>query len=72
MAEKCGLLKGAAHHACEREFLLANPLVCSLLKETPRLACEAEAKAFKTCELKQGSDFITCVKQATGASPVGH
>lgn len=72
MADKCGLLKGPAHHACDREFLLANPLNCSVLKEGQRPACDAETKAFKTCEPKQGMEFMSCVKQATGTSPVGH
>ena len=72
MAEKCGLLKGPAHHACDREFLLANPLVCTPLKAEQKPACEAELKAFKTCEPKPGMEFISCVKKTTGASPVGH
>ncbi len=72
MAEKCGLLKGPAHHVCDREFLLANPLVCTALKPEQKPACEAEIKAFKACEPRPGLEFITCVKQTTGASPVGH
>ena len=72
MMDKCGLLKGTAHHACDREFLLANPLNCSVLKEGQRTLCDAELKAFKTCEPKPGVEFMGCVKQSTGASPVGH
>lgn len=75
MAEKCGPIKGEAHFVCDREFLLANPLVCKSLvgndaKQSE--ACEAELKAFKTCEPKTGREFIKCVKQTTGQSPMGH
>jgi hypothetical protein len=72
MAEKCGAIKGPAHHTCDREFLLANPLSCKTLTGKAAAACEAEAKAFKTCEPKLGNDFIKCVKDNTGESPMGH
>jgi len=56
MAEKCGPLKGEAHFVCDREFLLG----------------EAEVKAFKTCEPKQSREFMKCVKETIGISPMGH
>jgi hypothetical protein len=58
MAEKCGALKGEAHHVCDREFLLANPLDCKAQSGKSAAACEAEVKAFKTCEPKAGVEFM--------------
>jgi hypothetical protein len=72
MAEKCGPLKGDAHFACDREFLMANPLDCSKLTSKAAEACNAEVKAFKTCEANQGREFMKCVKATTGESPMGH
>lgn len=72
MYAKCGPLKGAEHHACDREFLLANPLVCKPLSGKAAEVCEAEVKAFKTCEPKQGREFAMCVRDAVGSSPMGH
>ncbi len=72
MAEKCGPLKGDAHFACDREFLLANPLVCQSLSGKAAEACLAEVRAFKTCQPQHGRDFMKCVKDTTGESPMGH
>jgi hypothetical protein len=72
MAEKCGPLKGEAHFVCDREFLLANPLSCKPFTGKAGLECEAEVKAFKTCEPKQSREFMRCVKETTGVSPMGH
>lgn len=72
MAVKCGPLKGDAHFACDREFLLANPLVCTGLKDDAGIACKAEFNAFKTCESNAGREFMKCVAQTTGQNPVGH
>jgi hypothetical protein len=74
MAEKCGSIKGDAHFACDREFLLANLLVCKPLegKDKEFAACEAELKAFKTCEVQPGREFLKCVKETAGQSPMGH
>ncbi len=72
MAGKCGELAGEAHYACDREFLLANPLDCSKLQGEERKACEAEAAAFRTCGPKAGSQFIRCVRDEAKASPMGH
>lgn len=72
MYAKCGPLKGAEHHACDREFLLANPLVCKPLSGKAAEVCEAEVKAFKACEPKQGREFAMCVRNAVGSSPMGH
>ena len=72
MAEKCGPLKGDAHFACDREFLIANPLDCVKLVDKAADSCVAEAKAFKTCETNQGHDFMKCVASTTNESPMGH
>jgi hypothetical protein len=73
MAEKCGSLKGEAHFTCDREFLVANPLVCEQQGDArSQSACAAEVKAFKTCEPKLGVEFMKCVKATTGQSPMGH
>lgn len=72
MAEKCGPVKGEAHFVCDRDFLLANPLDCSKLTGKATEACNAELKAFKTCEANQGREFMTCVRTTTGESPMGH
>ncbi|MCA3053771.1 MAG: hypothetical protein ING54_12120 [Rhodocyclaceae bacterium] len=72
MAEKCGPLKGEVHFVCDREFLLANPLSCKLFTGKAGAECEAEVKAFKTCEPKQSREFMKCVRETTGISPMGH
>lgn len=72
MFEKCGPIKGEAHHACDREFLIANPLDCKTQTGKAKDMCDAEVKAFKTCEPKTGREFAKCVKEATGESPMGH
>ncbi len=73
MAEKCGSLKGEAHFACDREFLIANPLSCEKQSDSKVMsACYAEVKAFKSCEAKPGVEFMKCVKTTTGESPMGH
>ncbi|MCA2999854.1 MAG: hypothetical protein ING75_14755 [Rhodocyclaceae bacterium] len=72
MAEKCGPLKGEAHFVCDREFLLANTLSCKPFIGAASAECEAEVRAFKTCEPKQGREFMKCVKDTTGISPMGH
>jgi hypothetical protein len=70
--EKCGPLKGEAHFVCDREFLLANPLSCKPFTGKAGAECEAELKAFQTCEPKQSREFMKCVKETTGISPMGH
>jgi hypothetical protein len=72
MAEKCGPLKGDAHFACDREFLIANPLDCTKLEDKAAVSCTAETKAFKTCEANPGREFMKCVKTTTNESPMGH
>jgi len=72
MALKCGPLKGDAHFVCDREFLLANPLNCKPFAGKAAGECDAELKAFKTCEAKQSREFMRCVKDTTGVSPMGH
>ena len=72
MAEKCGPLKADAHFACDRKFLIANPLDCGTLSNKAAESCVAETKAFKTCEANQGRDFMKCVMNTTSESPMGH
>jgi hypothetical protein len=72
MAEKCGPLKGDAHFACDREFLLANPLGCNGLKDKAVEACNREVNAFKTCQPNVGREFMICVEKTGGQSPMGH
>lgn len=72
MAEKCGRLAGDAHFACDREFLIAHPLACTGLTNTVLEACTAEVNAFKTCQSNMGREFMRCVTQTTGQSPMGH
>ena len=72
MAAKCGAVKGDAHFACDREYLIANPLDCTKLAGVESAQCKAEVAAFKTCELDQGREFMKCVRGKTGESPMGH
>ncbi len=72
MAEKCGPLKGDSHFACDREFLIANPIDCAKLTNKAADSCVAENKAFKTCEANQGREFLKCVMTTTNESPMGH
>ena len=72
MFVKCGPLKGEEHHACDREFLLANPLKCGRLEAGETARCEKEVAAFKTCQPQPGREFMRCVRQSTGESPMGH
>jgi len=71
MAAACGPLQGEAHHACDRQHLLANPLVCSGLPAAEAARCEAEKAAFKSCEAKAGRAFIACVRDTIKESPMG-
>ncbi len=72
MAKKCGPIKGEVHFVCDREFLLANPISCKPLADKVLASCEAEQKAFKSCEPKMSRDFMKCVKETTSESPMGH
>jgi len=72
MYAKCGPIKGDAHFACDREFLLANPLDCKAVGFADAKACEAEVASFTTCEPEQGRAFMRCVRDKIGASPMGH
>lgn len=72
MALKCSVLKGDAHFACDREFLLANPLKCDALAGADADACRGEVAAFRSCEPNAGVEFMRCVRKATGESPMGH
>ncbi len=72
MAAQCGAVKGEAHFICDREYLLANPLDCSKLAATENASCKAEVAAFKTCDSNPGREFMKCVRDKTGESPMGH
>jgi hypothetical protein len=72
MFAQCGPLKGDAHFACDRTFLLAHPLDCSGFTGRDAAKCAAEGAAFKSCEAKPGRDFVACVIDATDESPMGH
>jgi hypothetical protein len=71
MAVQCGPLKGEAHHACDRDFLLANPLACTALPAAEQPRCQAELDAFKACESKAGRAFMACVRDMAKESPLG-
>lgn len=71
MAEQCGPLAGDAHFACDREFLLANPLSCQALSGEDPKRCAAETAAMKRCEPKAGREFLRCVRDEIKASPMG-
>lgn len=72
MFVQCGPLKDEAHFACDREFLLANPLQCGAFSGKAAESCRAENAAFKSCEPKPGRGFMQCVRMTTGESPMGH
>lgn len=72
MFAKCGPLKGDAHHACDRDFLIAHPLRCDGFAGDEAAKCAKEVAAFRTCEPQPGRDFMRCVRQSTGESPMGH
>ncbi|MBK8323236.1 MAG: hypothetical protein IPL06_10990 [Betaproteobacteria bacterium] len=72
MFAKCGPLKGDEHHACDRDYLLANPLKCDRQSGEEAAKCEKEVAAFKTCRPQPGREFMRCVRQSTGESPMGH
>jgi len=71
MYARCGPVKGEAHFACDREFLLANPLDCRAVG-TDTSACAAEGAAFKSCESNEGRAFMRCVRDLINANPQGH
>ena len=72
MFEKCGAIKGPAHHACDREFLLATPLDCKPFTGDAAKRCLAEGEAMQACKAKEGREFVGCVKEKGGESPMGH
>lgn len=73
MFAKCSAVPGEAHFACDREFLLSNPLQCKALALPADEArrCDAELAAFKTCEPRPGREFMRCVRDTTKESPNG-
>jgi hypothetical protein len=71
MFNKCSPIKGEAHFACDREFLLANPLDCGKLQGADAKACQAELAASKTCEPQAGRAYMVCVRDTIKADPEG-
>lgn len=71
MAAQCGPLTGDAHFACDREFLLSNPLNCQALGGDDPKRCAAETAAMKRCEPRAGREFLRCVRDEIKASPMG-
>ena len=69
MAGRCEPVKGDAHYACDREFMIANPLACSALEGADQAQCQAEGAALKSCEPKPGREFMRCVSNAIKTSP---
>ena len=69
MAAQCGPIKGDAHFACDREFLLANPLQCDALGDDDGKRCAAESAAFKACEPQPGREFMRCVRRSHEGEP---
>jgi len=69
MFEKCHAVRGEAHHECDREFILANPLDCSALAGNDAVACEREREAVRACSAESGRGFFRCVREALRADP---
>ena len=72
MYKQCGPLKGDEHFACDRSYLLANPLKCETFSGDEAARCTKEVAAFKACEANAGVGFMKCVRNTTGESPMGH
>jgi len=72
----CSKKEGVEKARCERHEKMAEK--CGPLKGEAHFVCdreflcEAEVKAFKTCEPKQSREFMKCVKETIGISPMGH
>lgn len=69
MAAKCGPIQGEAHFACDREFLIGNPLNCKALAGDDARQCGVDLDAVKACQPRQGQEFMRCVRDATLATP---
>jgi hypothetical protein len=69
MYGKCHAIRGEAHHECDRQSILANPLDCAKLSGADVEACRAELEATKNCEDRRGSEFFRCMREALVADP---
>lgn len=68
----CGKFSGEAHHACDREYLLAHPLDCKAFAGDEVQQCKAELAAIEACKAKPaGREFMQCVRAEAKASPMG-
>jgi hypothetical protein len=72
MYKKCVTVKGEEHIACDRTYLLANPLACKEFQGNDAARCAKENEAFAACESNAGRAFMKCVRSATGESVIGH
>lgn len=72
VAAQCGKLTGDAHFACDRDYLLANPLDCKALSGDEVQQCKAEIGAIENCKAKPaGREFMQCVRAEAKANPMG-
>jgi len=72
VAAQCGKLSGDEHFACDRDYLLANPLSCKAFSGGEVQQCEAEVAAVNNCKAKPvGREFMQCVKAEAKAHPMG-
>lgn len=62
MYEKCHAIRGEAHHECDRQFIVANPLDCSTLSADDTRACEQDREAARACSAESGRGFLRCVR----------
>ena len=70
---KCGPVQGEAHfilsiaNSCSPTRWTAGPWASAM---PPR--ADAEVSAMKTCDAKEGREFVRCVRAEIKASPMGH
>lgn len=69
MFEKCHAIRGEAHHECDRQFIVNNPLDCSQLAGGEARACEQERDAVRACSAESGRAFFRCVREVLRADP---
>ncbi len=61
MYETCHAIRGEAHHECDRQFIVANPLDCRTLSAEDARACEHEREVVRACSAEFGRGFFRCV-----------
>jgi hypothetical protein len=69
MFAKCHAIAGEAHHECDREFIVANPLDCPALQGDDLARCNAEREAVASCKDQVGRAFFSCVGATLRADP---